>query len=103
MFKPVYTTSYDKNIDMPRISFQHHDDPDANVSFKDILALKSPCEGCALIDHCGKNLTACKQFYKFVHRGDEGQRDRLDMPSREIYNELFPEDFRDVNEEYKGY
>jgi len=85
-----------------RIDSQIHDDPDFNATFKDVIALKSPCTGCYLVDHCGKNLTACKQFYKFVHRSDEGQRDRLDMPTREIYFELFPEDFRDVNKEYEG-
>lgn len=84
------------------VDFQFHDDPDNMPFFKDVLALKSPCENCSLIDHCGKNLTACRQFYKFVHRADEGERDRLDMPTRETYIELFPEDNREVNNDYKN-
>lgn len=92
-----------ENITNIKTDQNRHDDPDISAVFKDIIALKSPCEGCPLLDHCGKNLMACKQFYKFVHREDEGQRDRLDMPTREMYLELFPEDNRDVNEQYKGY
>lgn len=73
------------------VDFQINDDPDAVLVFKDILALDCPCDNCPLSKKCAEELTACNQFYKFVHREDEGERQEGDTPSRSIYKGIYPE------------
>ena len=57
-----------------------------------IVSQRSPCEDCALAQHCAQHLVACNQFKRFVRSGDEDPRDPEDLPIKRYYLDLFPEE-----------
>lgn len=88
--------------DVIRVDPQINDDPDLKINFKDIEVLKDPCSGCPFSNECALKLLACRQFYKFIHREDEGERPEDDIPTRETYIELYPTEAREVNQDIQS-